>query len=287
MSTVPGRNDVDTPPLHDGDGAERISVRDQVLKLLDDAKRPRDDLEARVRWFSNPGGRGEARRHTCPLCKAAVAHFQPGVEQQPGDELPKLCKATNNAYHAAMAGRRQTLWHRYAEYMSLMPVNVGGVLILRGVSGSSSAVEEVHGSALRSAAGNSVMEYVNHLLLHYDKSHRAGRTIAPYVSPDVNKLMDAVLDLFAKIRARCPVTGSQTAQDKNSIEIRGLMDSFTERIGNGQVPPVAESNVVQPVPVAQPAAEPPSAADGTVVGSAAEPAPASPVRLLVRHHLKQ
>jgi len=272
MSTVSGMNDVDTPNTQEGDGAEpmRVRVRDQVLELLDDAKRPRDDFEARVRWFSNPGGWKKPRLHECPECTKAVAFYQPGA-QQPLGPRPQLCKAMNKAYHAAMTGRRQTLWKNYAEYYSLMPVNVGGVLILRGVSGSSSAVEEVQGSALRSAAGASVMEHVNHLLLDYERSHLAGRPIAPYVSPDVDKFMDEVRDLFARINEIC------TGQDSNSLVIIGLIRRFMERIDNGRVPPVAESNVVQPVPVVESAAEPPAAAEGAVVGSAAEPAPASPV----------
>ena len=170
--------------VHDGDGAERPYFRCHVLRLLDDANRPRDDSEAWVRWISNPGGRGEARSHTCNHGTEAVVHYLPDA-QQPSGKRPGLCKAMNKAYHAAMTGRRQTLWHRYAEYMSLMPVNVGRVLILRGVSGASSAVEEVQGCALRSAARNSVMEHVNRLLLHYEKSHRSGKALAPYMSPDV------------------------------------------------------------------------------------------------------
>ena len=115
------------------------------------------------------------------------------------------------------------------------------------------------------------MEHVNHLLSDYERSHLAGRPIAPYVSPDVDKFMDEVRDLFARINEIC------TGQDSNSLVIIGLIQRFMERIYNGRVPPVAESNVVQPVPVVESAAEPPAAAEGAVVGSAAEPAPASPV----------
>ena len=85
-----------------------------------------------------------------------------------------------------------------------MPVNVGRVLILRGVSGSSSDVEEVQECALRSEAGNSVVEYVSKLLLHYGSSLRRGEIIAPFVSSGVNKLAAAVRAHHDQIRGRCP-----------------------------------------------------------------------------------
>jgi hypothetical protein len=166
-----------------------------------------------------------------------------------------------------MAKRRSTLHKSYAEYMNLMPAHVGGMLILRGIAGSSNAVEEVQGCALRSEAGNGVMEYVNQLLLHYEPLLRKGETVAPFVSPDVNKLAAAVRELFDQIRGRCPEGPENTDA---FLAIRGHMDTFDtfmKKMESGRVAPTTQSNFAQPVRAGLSAA---------AVGSVAEPEFAPP-----------
>jgi hypothetical protein len=165
-------------------------------------------------------------------------------------------------YYKAVAKKRQTLHRHYAQYMNMMPAHDGGVLILRGIAGCSTAVEEVQGCALRSEAGNSVVEYMRQLLLHYGTSLRLGKTVAPFVSPDVNTLATAVRALFDQIRGRCP-EGSETTDA--FISIRGHMDAFDtfmKKMESGRLAPTTQSNDAQPVPaglsaaVDSPAAEP-------------------------------
>jgi hypothetical protein len=109
-----------------------------------------------------------------------------------------------------------------------MPPYVGGLLILRGLRGSKTAVEEVHGCALRSAEGDSVLEYVNHLLLNYEDSVRADETIALFVFPDRENFVEALVETFTKIWNFFPEDPAslQDCGASNFLAIRGLLPGF-------------------------------------------------------------
>ena len=159
-------DDDGTPTLEDGDVADLSTHQAKIHDLLADGSRPKDDSEAMMRWFTEPNGGSSVRAHLsrCDGCKRAVdAYRSPDAAETDARDDRKLCQAAKKQYYKVMAKRRQTLHRSYAEYMNLMPAHVGGVLILRGIADSSTAVEEVQGCTLHSAAGNSVMEYVNHL----------------------------------------------------------------------------------------------------------------------------
>ena len=212
-----------------------------------------------MRWFLNPskrGARSESRQHSCDQCQRAAAE-----PENPGT----LCEAMRRAYNYAMRMKRQTVQRQYAEYMSLMPPYVGGLLILRGIRGSKTAVEEVHGCALRSAEGADVMTYVNDLLLNYEDSVRAEETIAPFAFPGQEvgeNFLEALEDTLTKIMTYCEPVDPTNLEDcaKTFDAIRGLVLSFTlTKIRSLRAIPAAQSNVVQPVPAVQSAAEPTAA----------------------------
>ena len=212
-----------------------------------------------MRWFLNPskrGARSESREHSCDQCQRAAAE-----PENPGT----LCEAMRRAYNYAMRMKRQTVQRQYAEYMSLMPPYVGGLLILRGIRGSKTAVEEVHGCALRSAEGADVMTYVNDLLLNYEDSVRAEETIAPFAFPGQEvgeNFLEALEDTLTKIMTYCEPVDPTNLEDcaKTFDAIRGLVLSFTlTKIRSLRAIPAAQSNVVQPVPAVQSAAEPTAA----------------------------
>ena len=265
-------DDDGTRPLEDGDVAVFTTHQAEIHALLADDKRPTNDHEARMRWVTKTvvTKTSDVRAHLSKCqdgCKEAVkAYKEPGAAEETGE----LCRAMKRTYYKAMARKRQIVHKHYAQYMSMMPAHVGGMLILRGIAGSSNAVEEVHGCALRSEAGSSVMDNVNQLLDHYGPSLHRGETIAPFVSPDVFKLTAAVRELFNQIRERCPEDPDETTNP--FLAIRGYMDTldtFMKKMESGRGSPTTQSTDAQPAPAGLSAAADSPAAEPEVVPPAA------------------